>query len=332
MALTSSTTVLKGPGVRARTLLVSSSVAGAERAAWGIGGAAGAQGPPARSPQDVLDEAAQTLEVARAEAAHTLVAARAESAALLEQAQREASRTVAEANRLLGQAQVELGRAHAEAGEVRRQADDRLAEAGEIVSTLAEARRHLEQSRAEAAGLLASAETEAAAALSAAHEAGLDEGRRAGHEEGARAAREELRAHLELAFGVAAQARVDREQLIADTEPTIIRLAVEVAQKVIARQVETDPDILRGLLVRAMLKSAGNDRIRLRLNPATIERLGDYLPSVARRFADRGVDVVADRSVEVAGAIVETRSGTVDASAGTQLSKIERTLLALTGE
>jgi flagellar biosynthesis/type III secretory pathway protein FliH len=42
--------------------------------------------------------------------------------------------------------------------------------------------------------------------------------------------------------------------------------------------------------------------------------------------------VVPDITVEPAGAIVDTRTGTVDARMATQLDKVERTLLSLTGE
>jgi flagellar biosynthesis/type III secretory pathway protein FliH len=296
--MASVSTVLKGPGVQARTLLVSNAfidriVTGGDPAAPSHGHGAGAQSGGA--PRGIAE-------------------------------------TQAEANRLLGQAQVELGRAQAYADDVRRQAEARLAEAGEVVSTAAEARRLLAEARAAAGELAAGAEAEVAAAFAAAREDGFAEGRRAGYEEGIRLAQEELRGQLDLAHGIAAQAKVDREQLIADGEPEIIRLALEIARKVVAREVENDPDILKGLLTRAMLKAAGNDRIRLRLNPVAIERLGTYLSDTAARFADRGVDVVPDRTVEIAGCVVETRAGTIDATAGTQLAKIGRAMLALTGE
>jgi flagellar biosynthesis/type III secretory pathway protein FliH len=50
------------------------------------------------------------------------------------------------------------------------------------------------------------------------------------------------------------------------------------------------------------------------------------------RFADRGVDVVPDRTLELTGVVVETRSGAVDGSIEAQLNKVERSMLALTGE
>jgi flagellar assembly protein FliH len=298
--------ILKGPGVAERTRVVPHSDEGLA--------------PPGKE-HGRLSGAAQL----RGEVVLQLERARAEAARIVERAR-------AEADRLLGQAQVELGRATAEAEQLVTRAETQLADAGEIITTAAEARQLLAEARAEAEALRAGAEAEAEATLSAAREQGLEEGRQAGHEQGQLAAREELANELELVHGIAAQAKADREEIIAAAEPEIIRLALMVARKIIAREVEADPDILRGLLTRAMLKAAGADPIRLRLHPHAVEVLGPYLLEMASRFAARGVEVVPDPFVDQAGVIVETRTGSVDARTETQLSKIERAMMALAGE
>jgi flagellar biosynthesis/type III secretory pathway protein FliH len=236
-----------------------------------------------------------------------------------------------EANRVLARAQVELGRAREEAARIRQQAEARLAEAQEIVTTAAEARALLEGSRAEAAQIVAQAQEEAQQVHAQARADGFQEGHAAGREEGVFMARGKLRQELELAHEVAAQAKVDRDRLIADAEGGIVRLALDVARKVIAREVQDDPDIMRGLVTRALLKAAGEDRIRLRLHPDTIARLGEYLAEVTARFAARGVDVAPDATVGLGGVLVDTRTGSVDAGVSTQLAKIEATLLDLAG-
>lgn len=236
-----------------------------------------------------------------------------------------------EASRILAQAQVELGRARAEAERLRRQAETRLAEVEETITTAAEARALLKQSQTEGAETIARAQEEAKALFAAARTEGFEQGQRAGRDEGMWLASNKLSHELELAHTIAAQAKVDRERLIMEAEPAIVRLALDVARKVIAREIEADPDIMRGLVTRAMLKSSGDDRIRLRLHPATIGRLGEYLTTVAERFAARGVDVVPDPTLDESGVVIDTRAGRVDASADTQVAKIERSLLSLTG-
>jgi flagellar assembly protein FliH len=315
------TAVLKGPGVHARYLVVSSALA------LPVQSRAAGNGPP-RPPASAearLAQATQALEAARAEARRLVEAAQAEAQRILAAAEAEAAQERA-------QAQVELGRAQAEAEALRAAAEARLAEAEEIITTAAQARRLLAESQEQAAQTVAAAEAEAAAIRERARREGHEAGRQAGYDEGARAARQELAQQLELAHEIAAQAVVDRRQLIASAEQEIIRLAMHVARKIVAKEIEQDPDVLRGLLTRAMLKVAGTERMRLRLHPQTIEVLGEYLSNITARFAERGVEVVADPAVDPAGVIIDTRAGTVDARVETQLQKIERTLLTLTGE
>ena len=283
--------ILKGPGLQARPLLVRSTF-GDDTAAAG-------------------EERAPSIDPA--------------AASLLKRAQ-------AHADRLTAQAQVELGRARAEAEELRRQAKTQLEEAGEIITFAAEARRMLAEARQQAVALVAEAETQVEAIHTAAHQQGLEEGRAIGREEGERLAREQLAHDLDVAHRMAAELLEARHELIASAEPQIVRLALEVARVVVAREVDADPDILKGSLTRAMLKAAGDERLRLRLHPDDVHRLGDYLDTLAARFASRGVEVIPDPTVGRAGVIVETRSGTVDARLETQLDKIEHSMLAVAGE
>jgi flagellar assembly protein FliH len=304
--------ILKGPDVRSRTLVVPHSLAGMTIPAI----RSGKNGAPVPAAPAILSP--EEIETA-------LKAARAES-------ERIVARAHAEAERLQAQAQVELGRARAEAEQLVAQAQAQLEGAGEIVTTTAEARAILAEHQAEAQRVVEAAEADRKAIYDDAFAQGLEEGRTRGYEEGSQAARAELAHHLELALGVAAQAVVDRADLIAAAEPKVVRLAMDVARKLVAREVDADPDVLKGLVTRAMLKAAGDGAVRLRLNPQTIDTLGEYLVAITSRFASRGVEVVPDMTVEPAGAIVDTRTGSVDARLSTQLDKVERSLLALTGE
>lgn len=320
--------ILKGPDVRARSLVIPHvlpELSGTKRA-----GGAGPEAAPAAEDPRLIQELRQTAQrEAQALVERARVEAEAESSKLLAKARAEAERLVAQAR---AQVQVELGRARVEAEQLVEQARIQLEEAGETITSLAEARQILAEHQADAAAIVADAEAQRDTHFAEARAQGHAEGTAAGYAEGAQAAREELTAELEMAHGVAAQARVDRETLIAAAEPEIVRLAMEVTRKLIAREVETDPNIIKGLVTRAMLKAAGDGAIRLRLNPETITLLGDYLADVSARFVSRGVEVVPDITVEPGGAIVDTRSGSVDARLSTQLDKVERSLLSLTGE
>jgi flagellar assembly protein FliH len=305
--------ILKGPDVRSRTLVVPHSFAGLTIPTIRTGNG-GAPAAAAGADDAVLPSPEAELESARAEAERVI------------------AKATAEADRLRAQAQVELGRATAEAEQLLAKARTQLEEAGETMTTLAEARQILVEHEAEAAQVVADAEAQRQEVFDTARREGYQPGHAAGYAEGAARARAELNDELERAFGIAAQAVIDRETLIAAAEPEIIRLAMDVARKLIAREVEADPDVLKGLVTRAMLKAAGDGTVRLRLNPDTIDRLGEFLADLVSRFASRGVEVIPDMTVEPAGAVVDTRTGSVDARLSTQLDKVERSLLALTGE
>lgn len=328
--------IIKGPGVQQRTRVIPHSLP-QEAFRFGSGqpngaGAGTAAAERVERPEDVLEQARDARQRAERELTEALARADQVRSAAEAEAARIVARATAEAERLLAQGQVDLGRAQAEAERLFSAAQARLDEVSEIIPTAAEARQLLAESREEAERLLAKAEAERQQVYDDAHAQGLAAGREAGYAEGTQQAREELAQALEHAHAVAAGARVDREALIAAAEPEIVRLAMEVARKLIAREVSVDGDILKGMLTRAMLKAAGDGPIRLRLHPETIEVLGSYLADVSDRFRARGVEVVSDPSAGVAGVVVDTRSGTVDARIETQLDKVERTLLALTGE
>ena len=320
--------ILKGPDVRARSLVIPHALPqlAPPARAGGAETPGAAAGGPALDLERLRLESARELQSLRE---RTLAEAQAEAGRLLAKARAEGERLVAQAR---AQAQVELGRAKADAGQLVEQARMRLEEAGEIITTLAEARQILAEHQADAAAIVAEAEAKRQAVFDEAREQGYAEGHAAGLADGAQAARDELAVELELAHGVAAQAKVDREMLIAAAEPEIVRLALEMTRKLIAREVAVDPDIVKGLVTRALLKAAGDGAMRLRLHPETISRLGSYLADVSARFVSRGVEVVPDPTVEPGGAIVDTRTGSVDARLSTQLAKVESTLLSLTGE
>lgn len=304
--------ILKGPGVQARTLVVPHLT---EQVGHGLPGAGG-EGAPGGVTRGY----------------HSIEEARLLAQAVVQQAQEQAERLLAQAQVELGRARAEAERLRAEAETLQQQAAARLVEAGVIVNSEADARRLLQESQETAAEIVAGAEAQATTTLLEGHARGLEEGRREGYQAGVQQAREELSAQLTLVHELAARAKVERAEVVAAAEPEIVRLALTVARKVIAREVESDPNILRGLLTRAMLRAAGDDPVRLRLNPRAIETLGDFLTDTTARFRSRGVEVVPDPAVDPAGVIVETRTGVVDARTDTQLGKVERTLMALTGE
>ena len=264
----------------------------------------------------------------------------AESAAALEATIERRRRTVdlnAAAERLFEEAKAEQLRVHAEVealvatakadtAETYAEAKRRVEEAGETILTLREAREYRAQQEREAEAIRAQALQVVADA-----EASADAIREAARAEGRQQGRDEIAEHIEVALQLAANAKVERAQLIAEAEPDVIGVAVEIARRIIHAEVQARPDFVQDMVSRALQRVTAQDGIRVRLNPETMRQLGDSLRRAAASYAERGVEVVGDESVERVGVIVETRRGTVDGRLETQLERVSSTFSGLAG-
>ena len=166
----------------------------------------------------------------------------AESAAALEATIERRRRTVdlnAAAERLFEEAKAERLRVHAEVealvatakadtAETYAEAKRRVEEAGETILTLREAREYRAQQEREAEAIRAQALQVVADA-----EASADAIREAARAEGRQQGRDEIAEHIEVALQLAANAKVERAQLIAEAEPDVIGVAVEIARRII---------------------------------------------------------------------------------------------------
>jgi flagellar assembly protein FliH len=264
----------------------------------------------------------------------------AESAAALEATIERRRRTVdlnAAAERLFEEAKAERLRVHAEVealvaaakadtAETYAEAKRRVEEAGETILTLREAREYRAQQEREAEAIRAQALQVVADA-----EASADAIREAARAEGRQQGRDEIAEHIEVALQLAANAKVERAQLIAEAEPDVIGVAVEIARRIIHAEVQARPDFVQDMVSRALQRVTAQDGIRVRLNPETMRQLGDSLRRAAASYAERGVEVVGDESVERVGVVVETRRGTVDGRLETQLERVSSTFSGLAG-
>ena len=236
---------------------------------------------------------------------------------------------------------LEAPAAHDPVTRARRQAEEILAvsreEAAQLRESAEETMERAAAVEARAAATAAGAETaaarladarlaEAEKEIEAARAAVEAEGRRVGEE----AVRAELTTHLDTAFQVAEAAQTERQQILVEAEPAIVRLAVDIARRVIAREVTLHSEVLGALAERALQRAAGPSPVRLRMHPEDIELLGPYIEDLERRYAHRNIEIAFDVQVGRGGCVVDTRSGSVDASLDMQITNIEEALLDVT--
>ena len=176
------------------------------------------------------------------------------------------------------------------------------------------------EAQAEAERLLAGARTGAAEVERQARERGMAEARAHAEGEIARLV-EPLRAQFAESLDEVAALR---EHLAAQAEREMVRLAVEIAKKIVQREVTMDAEITLTLARVALSRINSRTVAIVRLNPE------DFAYVNARRDrlgANVSVEIVSDASVGRGGCLVETESGDVDARIEQQFAEIERSLL-----
>ncbi len=179
----------------------------------------------------------------------------------------------------------------------------------------------LQTSQEKAQTIVAQAENEA--------ERLYEEARRTGLQEGREEAKQELLPSL-VAFGHAGQSLiVFEEQLVARHTPQIVRLAVEIAEKIIGRALEADPQMVASVLERAKREVAEAKQVRIWLNPADHKVLAETCPELIKIGSETGrtIEVVTSDDVSRGGCHLETEMGLVDATLPTQIEEIRRQLL-----
>ncbi len=123
----------------------------------------------------------------------------------------------------------------------------------------------------------------------------------------------------------AAEVRAFRDEVARETESNLVDLALAVARKVLAQEVQAGRyDV--GPIVQAALEAAPTRREAVvHLNPADLERLEAAWTDAS---AAPGVHLAADPTLAAGECVVETAEGTVEARVEDALEQIEAALEA----
>ena len=155
---------------------------------------------------------------------------------------------------------------------------------------------------------------------------------RQSYEAGVRAGREAVQAQLQtevsevvqrLATALSEVAEA-REQTIRRAEADTVQLAVEIARRVLHRELTLDRSALGALIKAALEKLQSQEVYRVRVHPAQEQIMTACLDQAGR---GQSITVVPDPMQPEGGVIFELNRGAMDASVGTQLAEIERGLI-----
>ncbi len=110
--------------------------------------------------------------------------------------------------------------------------------------------------------------------------------------------------------------------------PDILEISVDIARKIIKKELETDPQVLINTIIEVLKTLAKNEpKINIRVRPQAVQFIKDTLPNITYQYGiDAKINIVADPSIEEGGCVFQTNNGIVDASLDTQLEIIKNAL------
>ncbi|MBE7703278.1 MAG: hypothetical protein E7Z89_04420 [Cyanobacteria bacterium SIG28] len=110
--------------------------------------------------------------------------------------------------------------------------------------------------------------------------------------------------------------------------PDILEISVDIAKKIIKKEVETDPQVLINTIVDVLKTVSKNEpKIVIKVKPQAAQLIKDAIPNITYQYGiDSKINIVADPSIEDGGCILQTNNGIVDASIDTQLEIIKKAL------
>jgi len=150
----------------------------------------------------------------------------------------------------------------------------------------------------------------------------------AGIRAGEEAARQSLEAGVRETVQKLAATIVELAETRPDTirraEADTVRLSIEIARRVLHRELSVDSSALEALVKAALEKLQGQEVYRVRIHPDQEKLVRACLDQSGR---GQSVTVVSDLSQPKGGAVFEISRGSLDASVDTQLAEIERGLI-----
>jgi flagellar assembly protein FliH len=115
-----------------------------------------------------------------------------------------------------------------------------------------------------------------------------------------------------------------RGETIRRAEADMVRLSIEIARRVLHRELSIDTSALEALIKAALDKLQSQEVYRVRVHPDQERIVRSCLDQMGR---SQGVEVVNDPVQPKGGAVFEIARGSLDASVETQLREIERGLI-----
>ena len=180
---------------------------------------------------------------------------------------------------------------------------------GEVYSASGKARELLQKAQHEAEQILRQAQQDSEEQRKTAYDAGYQEG-------------------LAQVTELLVKARVEQEQFLKNANRDLMDLAFKIAEKIIGKQLEIDPETIISIVKQAMQTVRQTKQLTIRVHPNDAKILKENEEELQEALGrQRILDVMEDKKVQQGGLIIESEIGTVEAQLHTQLERLKKILL-----
>jgi len=160
--------------------------------------------------------------------------------------------------------------------------------------------------------------------ISRAHQEAIgikEEAQKEGYENGLQEAQQDIKQLTE----ALSQFFDTKTQVYEELAPEILEISVEVAKKIIKKEIETDRHILINTVIEALDNISKNEKkITIRVSTEDFEIAQNSIPEImSTTQTEAKIIVVADDKIIQGGALIETSNGIIDATFETQLRILE---------
>ncbi len=122
----------------------------------------------------------------------------------------------------------------------------------------------------------------------------------------------------------------ERKKYDQDFDRAIVTLALAIARRIVAREMDIDEGAVLARSREALRKIIGVERVKIHVSPADDEYIKEHRNDLSA-YADsvREIAIESDEKVERGGCIIESELGNIDARVSTQFELVEEALVGL---
>ena len=146
--------------------------------------------------------------------------------------------------------------------------------------------------------------------------------------EGYRAGLEEAKNDIENLRNAISEFVSSKKEVFEFIAPDILEISVDIARKIIKKELEQDPEAIIGMILEVMENfSKDETKITIKVNPMQADLVREELPkAISQKGTEARINVIADDSVETGGCIFQTSNGIIDAGLETQIEILKEAL------